>query len=183
MGLIKKGNTKIHKSCGIFNLPTHVCAVQCPGCYARRPELFRPNVLPARERNLAATKEPDFVARMVDEIHCAKIGTFRFHESGDFYSQSYVESWERIAAWLPGVKFYGYTKANHLDFYQFEMLPNVNLIRSVTPIGPNYGDAEHVARLQEMGYFLCPCKKGSKTICMLDCRACLDNLKVCFLQH
>lgn len=184
MKLIKKGNAKIHKSCGIFNLPTSVCKHQCRGCYARKSELRFPIVLESRNRNLEASMDTDkFITDMVAEITASKVKVFRFHESGDFYNQSYIGAWQVITQLCPDVKFYGYTKANHLNFSIFESMHNVNLIRSITEIGFNFGNAKHCEELQEMGYELCPCVKGSTVECMKDCTICATSQKVCFLIH
>ena len=42
MALFKRGNEKIHTNTAITCLPTSVCKVQCPSCYAKRPEIRFP---------------------------------------------------------------------------------------------------------------------------------------------
>lgn len=39
----------------------------------------------------------------------------RIHDSGDFFSQDYLDAWKAIAAAFPSVIFYAYTKSLHLD--------------------------------------------------------------------
>lgn len=182
LSLMKRGNLKIHKSCGITTLPTTICPIQCAKCYAKKAERLYPATLPARVRHYEETLKPDFAPRMIAEILRSKVESFRPHESGDFYSQAYVDKWSTIAQALPGIAFYTYTKAD-LDFSQLDNLPNFNLIRSMTPTGFNFGDRARVEELQADGYTLCPCQKGVKIACMLDCTVCRTTAKVCFLQH
>lgn len=179
----KKGNSKISKTCGIFNLPTHVCKTQCKNCYARKAEKLYPNVLPSRNKNLEFTKTENFVSGMIADIQASKVKIYRIHESGDFYSQEYIFAWFKIITALPHIQFYAYTKAV-LDFNCFDKLDNMNLIYSTTPIGLNYGNEEYCTALKnDYDYTICPCKKGAKIECMKDCTVCLTTKKVCFLEH
>lgn len=185
MALVKKGNQKIDKSVGIFNLPTSVCGTICKGCYARKAEIrFKDNVLKSRNENLEASQHIDFTDRMVSEIRKSKVKVFRIHESGDFYSDSYVMKWHSIAQQLPDVHFYGYSKKFNLYMVDIlNRLDNVNIINSLTDHGFNYGDKEYCEKLVSEGYSLCPCVKGVKVICGKDCTLCHDKAKVCFLIH
>lgn len=180
--LFKKGNAKIHTSCGVTTLPTHICKVQCKGCYAKKPEVRFPAVLTARNNNLELTKRPDYVVTMIQQIKASKVTTFRLHESGDFYSQEYVDNWTEIVSVCKDVKFYTYTKTS-FDFSYLTGLNNFNLIESITPHGMNYGSVEYCQSLVTKGYTLCPCIKGSTVVCMKDCTACATKSKVCFIIH
>jgi hypothetical protein len=102
------------------------CAV---GCYARQGAYVWPAVKAAYEARLETTRNAaTFYLLMVDEIKTklktadrqGKTLVIRIHDSGDFYSQSYFDSWIGIIQSFPRVKFYAYTK-------QVEMLKDVKL--------------------------------------------------------
>lgn len=188
MNLFKRGNAKIHSNTGITCLPTSVCKSLCPGCYARKAELRFKSVLPARQRQLEQTFKTDFVVSMVEQISIAanknRIEFFRIHESGDFYSQNYVDDWAQIVKDCPSIRFYTYTKTT-FDFSELEELDNFNLIRSITRHGINYGGADYCSKLIAEGFTLCPCVPGWPGKCMKDCTLCAvkGNNKICFLKH
>ena len=67
---------------------------------------------------------PTFVRHMIADLNqmvvrskvCRKpYNVVRLHDSGDFYSQEYLNAWATIAATFPDVIFYAYTKSLHLD--------------------------------------------------------------------
>jgi hypothetical protein len=140
--VISKGNRKMNKGFLIWNLPA---IKTCPGstaicrkeCYARKAERQYPDVLPSRNRNLTASKTARFSDDMV--AHIGKLitgyksfkGFFRIHESGDFYSQVYLNSWKFIAASFPAVKFLAFTKSFNLDFS--DCPKNLQIVFSVMP--------------------------------------------------
>ena len=135
MPYVSSGNRKM--TCPTFNLPA---CVTCPDktemcakhCYARKAEKMYPDVLPCRKRNLADSEGPSFVRAMVDLVQRrARGGLFRIHESGDFYSQAYLDKWIAIAKACPGVRFLAFTKSFHLDFSKTPR--NLQLIASVWP--------------------------------------------------
>lgn len=183
--IIKRGNSKISRVCGVITMPTTVCPVQCRDCYAKKAERLYPNVLPSRlsHYNLFTQNRPAFIAQIIYEIKKANTPYFRIHESGDFFSQSYVDAWYQIMTALPSVKFYTYTKTTHL--FNFPALKNFNLINSITPLGVNFGDDTHVQALQNIGYTLCPCTtpEGKNLVCMQDCTHCLTKKHICFKKH
>lgn len=107
-----------------FNIPARKT---CPNatkaclkfCYARRDERFR-NVRENRSGNLAASKENDFVDRMIYTIETeletprfSEIMLLRIHESGDFYSLCYLKKWIDVFNHFYGrnVIFQFYTKS------------------------------------------------------------------------
>lgn len=183
--LIKKGNSKIHKSCNVFNLPTSVCGLDCKKCYARKAEKRFPAVLEARNRNLEAAESDSFIVDMVIEIERSSNKMFRIHESGDFYSQPYIDKWINIVSICDWVQFYAYTKKKDaFDFTGLEYCRNMNLINSMTPLGLNYGPIEYCDELvTKYNYILCPCRKGVHIECMNECNICLRAKKVCFVEH
>lgn len=183
--LLKCGNSKISKDCLIFNLPTSVCITgDCPRCYARKSEVRFKSVLEFRNRNYEASLKDDFVDRICGEIHRSKKILCRVHESGDFYSQEYVDKWTRIVYYNPQVKFYCYTKAfEYFDFSDF--CDNMNIINSITRTGKyNYGSLGYCEALVKYSqYKICPCRKGIHIDCMSECQLCLTEKLVCFVEH
>lgn len=126
--ILQIGNMKLPKSTAIFNLPS---GMSCPGqtdlckkiCYAKKAERMYPQTLPYRLRMYELSLRKDFVSIMREEIKRVtqankkvKITTIRVHESGDFYSQAYVNKWLEISMEFTGIKFYAYTKSFFLDF-------------------------------------------------------------------
>ena len=117
------GNRKLPKNTLIFNIPARAT---CPGrtalcstaCYALKAERLYKAVLPARQGNFEATREPYFALNMIEIIinYKHQIKQVRIHESGDFYNQKYLENWYTIARDFPGLIFYAYTKSFHLNF-------------------------------------------------------------------
>ena len=183
--LLKKGNTKVYKNTLIFNLPTHICGLNCAGCYAKKAETRFPSTLAYRNRNHYHSHQTWFRQTIYGEISKAGCNILRIHESGDFYSQEYLNKWAAIAQQWPHINFYAYTKKrDDFDFSVLDSLKNVNIINSRTPLGYNFGDQAYCNRLvAEYGYVQCPCKKGVKIDCMKDCQLCLILDKICFLKH
>ncbi len=102
------------------------CAI---GCYARQGAYLWSNVIDAYEARLEATEDArGFHEAMLREISTkaltatkrGKTLVIRVHDSGDFYSKDYFETWLGIIRAFPQVKFYSYTK-------QVAMLQNVEL--------------------------------------------------------
>ena len=106
---IKLGNSKISKTCGIFDLPTSVCFHDCQGCYAKKAERIYPNVRTFRQRNLDNYKNnPNYwLLQIAQDISTAekKIKSFRIHSSGDFFSNEYISHWATIVKAFPNIRF------------------------------------------------------------------------------
>lgn len=123
------GNSKLKKLNTVgFGIPAFESAdgfKTCPQagacaavCYARQGTFTWPVVKAAREFNLAAARR-DIRQFQLDAIaDLARIAavTVRVHDSGDFFSQNYLDAWAAIARTFPGKRFYAYTKSLHLDF-------------------------------------------------------------------
>lgn len=180
--LISKGmNRKLSPGgIAVFNLPAgKTCGQVCPGCYAMKAQRLYKSARLKREWNLAQSKRPDFVERMVREMlhgHCRDVKILRFHESGDFYSQEYVDKVAEIVSMLPDRAFYAYTKRlKDFSFKELRDLDNFNLINSLQ-YGPlNYGDAAKVAAWKGLGALVCPVQKGTKGIsCNVGCDLCVN---------
>lgn len=130
---LSNGNSKLKKD-GIwsFNLvPIKHCpmAGSCKKfCYATVGQQAFPSGVARRERAFLATQAPDFVERMIAEVKRSKAKIVRIHDSGDFYSLKYFQSWCKIAEALPEVRFYAHTKM--IPFLKVARPSNFGLIQS-----------------------------------------------------
>lgn len=119
-----------------FSLPM---ALTCPGagecriwCYMDGVYRLRGRPVIARhKRNFELTKKPWFHEIAIHEIKSRpNIKLLRIHDSGDYYGQTYLNKWYKIAVACPSVFFYSYTKSLHLDFKAIKKLDNVKIIQS-----------------------------------------------------
>jgi DNA modification methylase len=114
--LFTQGNKKLGENVFIFNLPV---IATCPGrsaaceavCYADWGYFRYPKNRQRNMRNLEASKSPDFVDRAVAELRRRGAQLVRPHSSGDFYNAEYVSKWQQIAASMPDVTFWAYTRS------------------------------------------------------------------------
>ena len=175
MNLLKYENDKL-KQQFIFTLPAGMstCARVCPGCYAMKSQVRFPAALAYRERMLAASRESDFAQRIISELSTTRrlARTVRIHESGEFYSQPYVNAWLTIASSLPNFTFYAFTKRiADFDFSKLSALPNFVLINSLQHGGLNYAP---LAQLRT-DVFTCPATAGHSVVCGVTCRHCMTK--------
>lgn len=139
-----KGNAKLLKTSGGeyrvvgFGLPADVdftvngvqqntcpAALACRAvCYAKQGTYRFKNVVKSRTHNLTLSQRADFADLIIADLStmvvksrkCRKpYNVVRLHDAGDFYSQSYLDAWAKVAAAYPTVIFYAYTKSVHLD--------------------------------------------------------------------
>lgn len=124
------GNQKLKKLRTIgFSLPAyqaadgfHVCpqAGACAKvCYARQGRYRQPHAIATRERNLLIVRSDlaRFVRLAIKDLAARPSRTtVRVHDSGDFFSQAYLDAWFAIARTFPRKRFYCYTKSLHLDW-------------------------------------------------------------------
>lgn len=188
MKLLKYENTKL-KQQFIFNLPVSkaVCGRQCPGCYALKAQLRFPHVVvPYREARLSASRQPDFTQLIITELSSTRRSarTVRIHESGEFYSQPYIDKWQQIATALPNFTFYAFTKRiKDFNFTQLMSLPNVIIIDSLMHSPLNYGRASSL----NTSIFTCPSTAGQDVVCGVTCRYCMSKTAqqngIQFVQH
>lgn len=122
-------NSKLKKTGTVsFNLPAFKSAdgfQVCPKaggcatvCYARQGYYVMPQVAATREFNLKVVRGSlkKFVKQAIDDLKTIKALTVRLHDSGDFFSQEYLDAWIKVIKRFPEKKFYAYTKSLHLDF-------------------------------------------------------------------
>ena len=100
-------------------------------CYARQGRYMMPNVQAPREFNLeiARGNQNVFQAAAIADLRKIKNNLVRVHDSGDFFSQAYMNSWFYIASQFPEKKFYAYTKSLHLD--RSKQPKNFQIVQSV----------------------------------------------------
>lgn len=133
------GNTKLGKLRTIgFGIPAYrsesgfkTCphAGACAAlCYARAGMYRMPHVIKLREENLESARRKNFAKLAIEDL--SRIGNeiVRIHDSGDFFSQSYLDAWKEIATAHPEKKFYAYTKSLDLDFS--DMPKNFTVVQS-----------------------------------------------------
>jgi hypothetical protein len=88
-----------------------VCAQMC---YARSGNFMFPAVRAHHERNLLMVLDhlPWWEQRMRSELRDKRYRGrhIRIHDSGDFFSDAYLEAWLRIISASPWATFYAYTK-------------------------------------------------------------------------
>jgi hypothetical protein len=119
-----------------FSLPvvkTCIGAQECiKFCYARKGHYrtFAKTVDKAHDRNYEFSKSKEFVKVIAAEIVNRQIYIIRIHDTGDFYSQEYLDKWTLLAKHLKPTRFYAYTKSLQLDFSKFTKLSNTKIIKS-----------------------------------------------------
>lgn len=171
------GNAKLVKdNITSFNIPAFRSTdgfATCPEastcalvCYARQGHYMMPNVQKPREHNLAFLRENSMLAfakTAADDImhlhpNWKKV---RIHDSGDFFSRSYLLAWTQIARFCPYMEFYAYTKMiTLLNSIRPSLPENLHIIQSVGGkedrfIDPRYAHSiifPTMQALQEAGY-------------------------------
>ena len=192
--LLTMGNHKLGGKIASFSLPASqgVCGRICTGCYALKAQKIYPAVLPSREKKYFASQQTTFQSRVVESIKKLQPDYIRIHDSGEFYSQEYIEKWAEIAKHSPSFIFYTYTKRlGDFNFRKLKQQPNVVIIDSLHGGSINFGKKEK--RPKDM--FLCPDHKGSvertvqpkDPICGTLCTYCMtksaEDTGVYFVQH
>lgn len=181
------GNMKTGKGIAIWNLPAIKTCIgsteECrKKCYACKSERLYPNVLPSRLSNKIEADSSEFINNMIFTIQKASkrkgfTGLFRIHESGDFYSQEYLDSWKTIAKSFPNIKFLAFTKSWQLDL-NANKPNNLNIVYSTFPDTVVFKEGMPIAKALKTvnpadlndSTFLCPgsCK---------DCNLCWNLAK------
>lgn len=136
----------------------------------------------------------DHLSAMIRISVAGLMGFFRIHEAGDFFSQSYLDLWIRVACSLPEISFATYTRSFQLDFACLP--PNLRVWSSMDPsnvrqaqsfadkwqlgvasISPKYSEAPE-------GSIRCLAQTGQAPNCA-GCKVCFSQTKknVDFVQH
>ena len=185
----------------LFSLPPIKSCLNCASCktdcYATKAYNQYPSAKALWDFNfdLVQNDLPQLYSRLtkqLDKIVASKTSkkVVRIHQSGDFYTQAYLDMWASIASKYPSIKFYGYTKVDKiLDFAAFEALPNVAVVRSlIDGKYRNYGTIDYVQRMKHKVFaIVCPATYGENKAdikCGVQCGACINKgTKVLFVQH
>lgn len=193
MSFIKCGNYKLGDDILIFNMTSAkdcpssklgMCNVEKKGikCYAMKPEIQYPAVLPARRRQekIWNDKTPRELAQLIHKKIKNRRKTtryIRFNEAGDFRNQEDIKKLSYIADSVKplGVITYGYTSRVDLDFSNAKFLvkgsDNNNGNNGRTTIIEKGANAPN-------GFFICPkdCRKCN--LCMSD-----SKYNIAFERH
>lgn len=189
---LTNGNKKVKAL--LFSLSPVISCLNCKSCastcYAVKSYRQYPNVKALWDSNLELAREDLGKLRLElsDQLSRTKQTIVRIHQSGDFISQDYIDMWISISIEFPNIMFYGYTKVDKLfDFTVVDVLPNMNIIRSMVNGKRNYGSMDYISKLvEEEGVELCPATlPGGESIkCGVSCFKCMEKgTKVAFLQH
>tara|TARA_R110000868_G_scaffold144788_2_gene364208 strand:+ start:325 stop:936 length:612 start_codon:yes stop_codon:yes gene_type:complete len=129
---LKKTSKSLNLRVFNFGIPAYKSAsgkLTCPMadecikfCYAKKGAYIWSNVKPAFEKRYELSKTDNFVFEMNAEILKKKPDYVRVHDSGDYYSQAYLNKWIEIAIHNPSVRFYSYT--NMVDMMLKTSLPD-----------------------------------------------------------
>jgi len=182
MYIQKNGNSKL-KGIPIFSLPPKItCIGSTPlcrkYCYGNKSWIY-PNVRKRRLENLEESKKPSFVREMVNKIKSLNAKYFRIHETGDFYSQRYLNKWIKIMKQLPNVKFLIFTKSFQLNWSEALKLKNAIIYWSVFP------DSENIPKEGRYAYIIGDKEEfnykvpGNARICPYPYKTC-DQCMRCF---
>lgn len=201
---LTRGNSKLHKV-WIFDLPSGSpenggTCLNCKSCerdcYSNHQEKQYKYVRPFRLINLYLMTEMPLVLREMIDSQIATsyrpFTTFRIHAAGDFFSPMEISFWSVIVKSHPNIKFYAYTKVDHLfDFSPLTNNSNFNLISSMIEDNGNFyrnfGSLDYIKGIAEKtGGFICPAtmletKKTTK--CNKTCSYCITGKKPLFLIH
>lgn len=157
-----------------------------PACYALGGNFVFANVKKGALERLKASKQPDFVERMCDEIKRKNVKYFRFHASGDFYSEEYVHNVGQIASAFPETLFRTTTRRRDLcdSILELASLPNFIVRESLDACRPVPAMGLPFAALD----FLDVVKEGDSYLCKNDCAECgyhcwAERTNMHFAQH
>lgn len=196
--VLQWGNSKLHKSIGIFSLlPGNkeingvkgTCGKQCPGCYAVKSlQWATVRTSWAYNTQLARENIPALEQEISLQITRRRkpITAIRIHVAGDFFSKEYLQMWVRIAKRFPKIKFYGYSKSKIALEYK-EYPKNMVIHRSLVDNHVNYGSYKYIQELNKKtkNSWICPCGPGKKVICGETCSECINRSAgfPLFIQH
>jgi len=80
-------------------------------CYARKGTFRWPNTINAYEHRFRIARSPDFETIMNAALLIKNPHFVRVHDSGDYFSEKYMDRWFSIMRANPNVKFYSYTNS------------------------------------------------------------------------
>ena len=100
-------------------------------CYAQKGNYTRfPKIQDLMEEKYKISKTNTFIPLMNEEIRKKKATHVRIHDSGDFYSPTYLQKWVDIATQNKDVIFYAYTKSIKFFIDGLKLPKNLKIIFS-----------------------------------------------------
>lgn len=118
---LKKTSKLVQRSVLNFGIPAYKSEtgkVTCPFadeciryCYARKGSFRWPNAVNAYEKRFRIARSPDFESVMNAALLIKNPHFVRVHDSGDYFSEKYMDRWFSIMRANPGIKFYSYTNS------------------------------------------------------------------------
>lgn len=164
----------------------------CKACYAKKGSYRYPVVKALREHNLLASKQLDntFVNSMVEQLR--KQSYFRWFDSGDIYSNKFLDRIVWICKNTPNTNHWIPTKSRELFdqalWTKLEALKNVTIRYSSPSIMGSYQDKHGstvVTALHQSTKELFYCPSSKQEGKCKTCRACWNgNIKViAYLKH
>ena len=100
-------------------------------CYAQKGNYTRfPKIQELMEQKYKISKTNTFIPLMNEEIRKKKATHIRIHDSGDFYSPTYLQKWLDIATQNTNVIFYAYTKSIKFFIDGLKLPKNLKIIFS-----------------------------------------------------
>jgi hypothetical protein len=188
-----EGNIKIPKTTAIFNMSS---ATNCPSlklglckavkqganCYALKPEIMYPAVLPYRNKQEKYWKDVTaekfaYEFLLFNSSKRVPFNALRFNEAGDFHTQDCLDKAEKIARYLKkhGIKSYCYTSRSDLNFSN---------VRDLVVHGSGF------TKKGIKGIFKIIQNKKEKikgfSLCSMSCKSCtlcLKSSNVCIVKH
>ena len=156
-------------------------------CYARKGAFKWPNAINAYENRFRVARSPDFESLMNASITLNNPHYVRVHDSGDYFSEKYMDRWFNIMRANPGIKFYSYTNSVLLiKMYDKGIPDNFDYILSTDGKQRKYVDKSRdrhavifktVEELEAAGYV------NASENDLLATRWFSDNKKVGLIKH
>jgi len=172
------------------------CSQNCPGCYARGM-LYTTMRGWTYRTEWARNDMESLFSRICNQVERILSRSnrldLRFHVSGDFFSQEYINAVAELVKFygVRGMRSYSYTGNEcRFDFSQLINAKHFNLVRSVLPDGErNFGTVAEIEALKSkyatLKLDICPKNyiKGWDGKCGTDCRKCWVNPYMAFALH
>lgn len=108
----------------------------CKNCYAMKGRFIFPSVVKLMTNNWKIIQKAEksdnkrTLYRALKKVVPKNIQIYRLNESGDFFSQDYIDAWTRVIRKRPGSLFYAYTRSFNFNYQKLVRLPNFNLLAS-----------------------------------------------------
>ena len=182
---ITEGNSKLI-GVPLFSLPIRKTCPQSTKlcrkyCYGNKSWTQYPNVRKTRNKNYTKSKQKSFVKNMEVMISKLKTVYFRLNETGDFYSQEYLDKWFEIIRAFPKIRFVVFSKSWDLNWSK--MPSNVNRFWSVWPDSKNIPKSGRLAytihNSEEFNYPI----RGDVYICPYPQKRCFNGCESCFSNN